>query len=67
MSKKDKAPLGGWLPPPGNTEGLAPLATLKKGNKWRSNELTSKETKAHKRFQEAMKQADKEGRTHFEW
>ena len=65
--KKDRAPPGGWLPPPGNTEGLPPLATMKKGGRWKEHELTRKELKKHKRFQKAMKEADEEGRTHFEW
>lgn len=67
MSKRDKPPKGGWLPPPGNTEGLPPLATMKKGGKWRKHDLTPKERRKHKRFQAAMAEADAEGRTHFEW
>lgn len=68
---KEKAPKGGWLPPPGNTERLKPLATAvpggKKGWKWKENKLTAKEERDHKRFQRAMREADEEGRTSFEW
>lgn len=69
--REDKAPKGGWLPPPGNTDRLPPLATAmpgKKGKwKWDEHELTEKQEKKHRRFQKAMKEADKEGKGHFEW
>lgn len=67
MSRKEKPPPGGWLGPPGNTERLPVLATMKKNGKWRKHELTAKEEKKHRRFQKAMKEADQEGRTSFEW
>jgi hypothetical protein len=67
MSKRDKPPKGGWLPPPGNTRGLAAPYSLKKGGGWKKKDLTTKEQKKLTRFQKAMKEADEEGRTHFEW
>lgn len=67
MSKREKPPKGGWLPPPGNTEGLPPIARMTKKGRMKPIELTAKERKLHKRFQRAMAEADAEGRTHFEW
>lgn len=69
--REEKAPPGGWLGPP-STEGLPPLATAiragKNGKwKWREHDLTPKQEKKHKRFQRAMKQADKDGEWNFEW
>ena len=69
---KDKdEPKGGWLGPP-NTRGLAPLATAdgtdRKGRwKWKEIKLTAKQAKQHKKFQKAMKKADKKGEWRFPW
>lgn len=70
--RDDRPPKGGWLPPPGNTERLPPLATARGTNKkgkwrWDEHDLTPKQEKKHRRFQKAMKEADREGRTNFEW
>lgn len=70
--KEDKPPKGGWMAPPGNTRGLAAIATLipgkgKKKAQWRKNKLTKKEKKAHKKFQSAMAKADKKGKWTFKW
>lgn len=51
-----------WLGPP-NTTGLKALrvaAGSRKGKwKWKEQKLTDKQTKKHKKFQAAMKKADK--------
>lgn len=56
--REDDTPRGGWLSPP-RTTGLAPIATAvgvdKKGRwKWKEHNLSSKERKAHRRFQQQM-------------
>lgn len=58
--RKDDTPKGGWLGPP-STEGLAPIGTLMKGNKFKPIKLTDKQKKKHDKFQKAMKKADKKG------
>jgi len=68
---KDKAPRGGWLGPPGNTDGLAPIATAvgsKNGKwKWKAEKLSPKQEKKHRKFNKAMKVADSKGEWGFSW
>lgn len=68
--KEDPAPPGGWMGPP-VTRGLAAIATVvgsKKGKwTWEKNKLTAKELKAHKKFQKAMKKANKKDNRSVNW
>jgi len=68
---KDKTPKGGWLGPPGNTDGLDPIAITagSKNGKWRwkPQKLSPKQEKKHSKFNKAMKQADKDGKWNFSW
>lgn len=69
MSKKDKAPPGGWLPPP-DTEGLKPLAIAKgtdrKGRwKWKEIPQSKADRERRKEWNRRMEKADAKGKTFF--
>lgn len=70
-SREDKAPEGGWLGPPGNTQGLVPLAIAvgsRNGKwKWKEPKLTPKQKRDHAEFQRKMAKADAKGKWRFKW
>ena len=66
---EEKAPPGGWLPPP-STQGLKPLAiangTDKKGRwRWREVPQTKKDRERRKEWERRMAKADAKGKTFF--
>lgn len=68
---KEKAPPGGWLPPP-PSEGLKPLAvangTDKKGRwRWKEVPQTKRDRELRKEWKRRMEKADEKGKTFFKW
>lgn len=60
-----------YLPPPGNTQGIKSEAIARPGKKgkwkWELIDHTAKQEAKRERFFKAMKKADKEGETSFDY
>jgi hypothetical protein len=68
---KDKAPPGGWLPPP-PTQGLKPLGIAHKADskgRWKFKDVpqTKKDRRLRAEWNRRMEKADAKGKSHFKW